>query len=703
MSLAASIGKKIAVHHQLITSATFLAGLIVVLIFPSFDRRTEVEEHALIPGYADSGFGGDWQSRLRQCVQQIETETSIQYALNKALLDAGLQAYHMNFTTSGGVQSSLTYTLAHSRRGDSREAVVLVVGTNWTAGGRPTAKVSWGLATGVVLAEYLRSVHWLSKDVFVVFVDSSLAYGAGARAWLRAYFGGYSEVRRGVLRQAVVLQMKNGASSLLLDVEGVNGMVPNQDIVNSYTVSAGERPGMQIFHREPWDSVFHTFKNGGVHSSHAPFLELQVPAFTIRGQRTKSDKRAGRPALNIDLLAMSLEGVIRCMSNNLQQLHHSFNFYFFTGSRSHISNGLYLYPVFAMQLPLISFLTTIPAYRDIQSLLLGLATIVAMSGVSGSVIFMLGTSRALVLKLHQLLPWLQGLSLAETPTCIRPETIDQDELGRRRAAASWLLAGLAAALMTGLAFRRYAFTVFSGKIDETKEQGAVRSSGVRLPCPLWEAVRAASGFAFLAVLAPVTIYSWALAMPLTVVSVPVLVLARPFSLRQRPLRSLLLLGFLAGNAFLLAVPSPQRAELLGNGPGQVAASIFEFYDRSLLPALPREAQKFFPTQFMGWLRQGQLADALSSDLLVGLYEAARDFNCVGGMLFPIFCFAYWPLLMLLLLIGGMLPAQRVDDEGVTLAQLRMIVLMVLSLVLAGVVGGVVWRSYSSHGLGQLQW
>lgn len=29
----------------------------------------------------------------------------------------------------------------------------------------------------------------------------------------------------------------------------------------------------------------------------------------------------------------------RCMSNALQQLHHSFNFYFFTGPNSHISNG----------------------------------------------------------------------------------------------------------------------------------------------------------------------------------------------------------------------------------------------------------------------------------------------------------------------------------------------------------------------------
>lgn len=100
---------------------------------------------------------------------------------------------------------------------------------------------------------------------------------------------------------------------------------------------------------------------------------------------------------------------------------------------------------------------------------------------------------------------------------------------------------------------------------------------------------------------------------------------------------------------------------------------------------------------------GQLAQALSSDLLVGLYEAARDYKCVGGMLFPIFCFAYWPFLMLILLIAGVLPAQRVEDDALSLSQLRLQILLVISLLMAGVAGGVLWRSYSSHGLGELQW
>eukprot|EP00913_Durusdinium_trenchii_P032041 g30008.t1 len=503
------------------------------LLAEALKKRRIEEEHGLIAGYADSGFGSEWQGRLRKCIEEIEAQKDLQTAIDTSLRKAGLEAYHINYSTPLG------YTLAEARRADSREALVLAIASNWSATKAP-AKFSWGVGIG----RPCRTVHWLSRDVFVVFLDAGLAYGASARAWLRAYLGGISELRRGVLRQAVVLQIKNGVSSLLLDVEGINGMVPNQDLVNSYTVSARA-----------------TGVNGGVHSSHAPFLELQVPAFSIRGVNKKGD----RGAVNLASLTVSIEGLVRCMSNALQQLHHSFNFYFFTGPSSHISNGFYLYPVFAMQLLLISFLGTADAYRDIRSLLVGLGAVFAISAASGSTMLLLALKDDFVASRPG---WPERL------VCARPGS---QALGRREIAQTWLAAGFAVAAAAAVALRRYAFAVYS-------EEGA-KLHGVQLPCPLWEAVRVASGFALLAVLAP----------------------------------------------------------------------------------------------------------------------AARDYKCVGGMLFPVFCFAYWPFLMLTLLIAGVLPAQKVEDDAVSLSQLRLQILLVISLLMAGIVGGVVWRSYSSHGLGELQW
>ncbi|CAE7805921.1 RE2, partial [Symbiodinium microadriaticum] len=378
---------------------------------------------------------------------------------------------------------------------------------------------------------------------------------------------------------------------------------------------------------------------------HAAFLELQVPAFTIRGVSAKGDRSS---TLNVDSLAMSIESVVRCMSNALQQLHHSFNFYFFTGPSSHISNGLYLYPVFAMQCLLISFLGTTPPYRDIRSLLVGLGVVAAIAGVSGSTMFALAMNDELLAK---------SLAFSEKLACIRPEASLEAALQRRQMAGVWVLAGAAVSAIAALALRNYAFSVFS----EDAQGSALKSSGVRLPCPLWESVRVACGFALLAVLAPVTIYSWALAMPLTIVCVPALVLVRPVDMRRRPLRSTLILAFLAGNAFLIAVPPNVRATALGDSPRLVGDNMLHFYERSLVPAVPREAQKYLPRQLVQWLQQGQLAQAFRSDMLLLLYEAARDFKCVGGMLFPVICFAYWPLLVLLALIaclGGSSVAQK---------------------------------------------
>jgi len=72
------------------------------------------------------------------------------------------------------------------------------------------------------------------------------------------------------------------------------------------------------------------------------------------------------------------------------------------------------------------------------------------------------------------------------------------------------------------------------------------------------------------------------------------------------------------------------------------------------------------------------------------------------MLFPIFCFAYWPLLMLLVFIGLVLPAQHVDEDGMTLREVKLLVSFLVALLLGAGIYGIIWRSTSSNGLGELQ-
>lgn len=690
MSLAQDLAGKVGPHHRLLASAFYLAALVWLSTFSSFDRKTEVEEHALIPGYALPTFEGKWTTRLRDRIRSAGAASSVEAALDEALLDAELVSHRMDYSVLGGLNGSLTYTVASSSRGDSREACVVVVVLNYDS----IAEGSWGVAIGATLAQHLRMVSWLSKDIFVVFVDGSLPYGAGVRAWLRSYFGGSSAVRRGVLRQAVVLDTMKGPTHLLADVEGINGAVPNQDIVNAWLIEARDKRKMVVQHRGVWESAFHHLGNGGVHSSHAPFLEMQVPAFTILGQKTG---KKGIREIDPDMLAKSVEGIVRCFSNNLQQLHHSFNFYFYTGQRRHISSGIYLYPVFAMQLPLLSFLMTSSAYREIRSFLLGLGTLALAMLLCGSPVFLLATNPGLVERLAMLGP--QAASFLEPP----PACAVSDFNRGREAAATWLASGLGAALLLSLVMRQYAWRVFEPPREVTGLAEAQGGKGVRLSAPLWEAVRASSGFAFLITLAPLTISSWSVAVPLTLICVPMLILARPFSLRHRAVRSLLLAGFLAANAFLITAPPELRSEVLQGSVVKVATKAHEIYTDTILPAVPNDARPFLPEPLVRWLWSGALTTAMEGDFMLALYESARDFNCVGGMLFPVFCFVYWPFLVVISLVVLVLPAQRVDNSGLSGKDLRLGGLFVFLALAAAFSMGIVWRSYSSQGFGTLNW
>lgn len=675
-------------HVKSLSLAAYVTGLICVCVFPSFDRKTEIEEHGLIAGIPRSTFPADWQQELRARVKHFQSVADPAVGLELALKEAHCVAYRMNFSTSSGGNGSLTYTVASSRRGDSREALVLVAAADMrpNSNGAPAA---FTISVGVTLAKYFKVVQWLAKDVIIIFVDNSQPYGAGTRAWLRSYLGGTSAVRRGVLRQAIVLDIPTNSAELLLDVEGTNGRLPNQDIVNTFVSYANKLRGLTVRNREAWESVFHTFLNGGVHSNHAPFLELQVPSFTIKGlvQKKSKDK------VDVVYLTQAVECTFRSLGNALQQLHHSFNFYFFTGPSRHISNGLYLYPLIGMLLPLASFLLSTNAYQDFHSFLVGLGSIALVVFATGAPVFLLGTNEYIVDMLASWVP------VPRPPACTAAAlTREGSEVSWRTAAALWLSTGAVGVLLVGVFLRRYAKRT-ELPLDDTKEGS---KNSVQKHPPLWDAVRSSSGFALGTALFTITFLSWSIAAPLTAVCIPVAILVRPFSFRQRPLRTLFVATFLLVNLVLLAVEPETREKLWMNLPSTLHEQVDDAYLR-LLKSAPREAQPYLPTGLFSWLREGDLAAALSGDLLVGLYSAAQDYNCAGGMLFPVFCFVYLPVLAFLVLVGIILPPHRVADEQASLTQAKYFLITMMVLLCGCLCGGVVWKSYSSSGLGSLQW
>ena len=173
-----------------------IAGTIWLSMFDAFDRPTVIEEHGLVPGYAQHGFStshssqqlGAMRQELREATADMSSSKSSSHAtatgggaggvaghLQAALERSGLPAYNISWSYfDGEVRGTTVVAVVPSARGGSRESIVLVMASDWRDKD-DTATPALGLA----LADYLQTVQWLARDVIVIFTDRTLPYAAG--------------------------------------------------------------------------------------------------------------------------------------------------------------------------------------------------------------------------------------------------------------------------------------------------------------------------------------------------------------------------------------------------------------------------------------------------------------------------------------------------------------------------------------------
>nr|CEL65221.1 TPA: glycosylphosphatidylinositol anchor attachment 1 protein, putative [Neospora caninum Liverpool] len=286
--------------------------------------------------------------------------------------------------------------ISKSDRGDSRDALGVFTAFDFSLLHLPSFLASSSQSTlpsapgagsvaavSSALSIFLQhAAPWLSRDVFFVFSDFRLPYSAGSRAWLSAYIRSQSFFpRRGLLRMAVALEpdregteREEGFRFLSPDIEGTDGRLPNQDIVNVFMAEAA-RTGITVKLRNTWEYVFRMARNWGVHRPHSALLEEAIPTFTIVAKNASVRARVGSeaPLSRWGDLARVLERVTRSESNVLQTLHHSFNFYFYTSSHAHVSSGAFLYPVFTMLALLLIPILSSRVMRDIRGFIAAIA------------------------------------------------------------------------------------------------------------------------------------------------------------------------------------------------------------------------------------------------------------------------------------------------------------------------------------------
>lgn len=271
--------------------------------------------------------------------------------LKDVLVSTGLKtatqkyAYHSG---GGNISGENVYSVLHAPRGDGTEAIVLV--TPWR---RANGELNLhGVAMSLTLARYFKRWSLWSKDIIFLFTSDGTV---GSQAWVDAYHDTHPPevesltLKSGALQGALVVEhpQNHRFSSLHVSYDGLNGQLPNLDLINTAihvaTAQMGIPTSLQHMHDhdDGYPDRLSTLIRGmgnqalGLSSGpHSAFMPYHVDAITLTtiGEGWQDEMAFGRV----------VEGVFRSLNNLLEHLHQSFFFYLLMQTNRFVSIGSYL-------------------------------------------------------------------------------------------------------------------------------------------------------------------------------------------------------------------------------------------------------------------------------------------------------------------------------------------------------------------------
>ncbi|PSK50408.1 hypothetical protein B9Z65_352 [Elsinoe australis] len=335
-------------------------GWLLVLPLNEYSRNTYVSENALLPGQVHTYFGGSEHNIFRAYRQEVaalagvndhERNDGFLEILKSQGLKASSQDYH--FSRAGQWKNGTNvYGVIQGPRADATEAMVLI-GAWRNADG----KINYsGVALVLTLARYFKRWSLWSKDIIVLLTPDSTF---GPQAWVDAYHESQDtstvqplKIKSGALQGAVAIDYDAGPWGKRFDklhvvYDGVNGQLPNLDLINTAINIANNQIGIGCTIQRMWqhDNKYQerllTIARGMIsqavgHSSgpHSSFIPYHVDAITLQtvGDGWHDEMSLGR----------ATEGLFRSLNNLLEHLHQSFFFYLLMHSNRFVSIGTYL-------------------------------------------------------------------------------------------------------------------------------------------------------------------------------------------------------------------------------------------------------------------------------------------------------------------------------------------------------------------------
>ncbi|XP_066999690.1 glycosylphosphatidylinositol anchor attachment 1 protein [Anabrus simplex] len=364
-------------YHGKLCLLLYLAGLVWfgLLAHEHFNAGTYFSENALLPGLVKGEFDEDGMAKkyLAELVEEANRfPDGIPYSWLLAKFgQLSLDTYTHNFTLNSPLGQGKkyvgknVYAILRAPRSSSTEALVLSVPYRPLSSIQPTTFPS--IALMLSLGKFFRRQKYWAKDIIFLVTEHEQL---GIQAWLEAYHRatcgrkgvlehGDMMGRGGAIQAAINLELHSDRLAHLdVKVEGLNGQLPNLDLVNlvhrmcskeaiKHTFKNRENPN----YRDPYQEWLHSFKTlmsmvatqatGIPNGNHGLFHRFGIEAVTLEGFEKKG---RGGPIMFYQM-GRVLEGLFRSLNNLLERFHQSYFFYLLPATDRYISIGMYMPPL----------------------------------------------------------------------------------------------------------------------------------------------------------------------------------------------------------------------------------------------------------------------------------------------------------------------------------------------------------------------
>jgi glycosylphosphatidylinositol transamidase len=284
----ATMATKLMSRARLFAWILYLLGIAFIFVMPhaEFSHKTYFSENALLPGLVRGEFDNEniakqYLEDLKEEAQKVPNGPPFPW-IEARLRQIGLEVYTHNFTLNfplGKAGQSYSgnnvYAILRAPRASSTEALVLT--TPYRSLLSIEAPTDVSVALLLTIAKFFRHQNYWAKDVIFLITQHEQL---GIQAWLEAYHRtscghghnvldhGDLEARAGSIQAAINLEITHEKfTHLNVKVEGLNGQLPNLDLVNLVNKLCLREGLHQMFQEnedhsrpESWNGYWKSFK-----------------------------------------------------------------------------------------------------------------------------------------------------------------------------------------------------------------------------------------------------------------------------------------------------------------------------------------------------------------------------------------------------------------------------------------------------------